>query len=1676
MRSRPIPAPKAKLIALALAACFSAHAVAQLPTGGSQPGVFTAATNGNTMTFTTLRDRAFINQQQFSIGKGYGVDVIQPMVSSRALFNVTGPDPSRILGSLTSNGGVFLINPAGIYVGPGANINVASFLASTIRLSEADFLAGNLRFPGTPGAGKVENFGAITTTAGGSVYLVAPDVENHGIITAPNGEILLAAGKSVELVNTATPGVRIEITADAGQALNVGKLLAESGRIGLAGALVRNSGEISAASAVREGGRVFLKASQTVEVDDAGRILAGGTRGGHVTLDSDDTTLVAGRIDATGNQGPGGRVELLGDKVGLVRNGAIDASGRSGGGVVLVGGDFQGKNPAVRNASYTFVEDGTKIAADATEHGDGGRVIVWADQATFAAGHLSARGGEQGGAGGLIEVSGKEHLDYRGLADTRAPNGQAGVLLLDPTDITIDNSSTAYGGFSSYGGAMYWDGGGYTTSTITWTTIEANLATSDVYVTTHSTNGGGVGNITIAASPFGGDALNITHTDSTTFTNTYSATYKNPNSHKLSLWANGDININASFAEGAYGGVGGTGGIDMIAGWNGSGGPFGGTAGLAGTSGQIVFHDSVVASRGPMNLTAGALIQFFAYGGSAGIDMDAGALTMSANWIELLGAQFSSVSDRRAYVYSNGDQTFNITGNAPNSHLLLRGGDGTTAYGNSAQISRFGGSGGQQFNFGSSAYGSDLLLLAGSGTGVKPNPPAGSDCYGGSCSDNSASIRNLGGGGQTFTFTNGGNLTMSGGTAGSNNYAEIDNAVGALKIQGPASITLTGGTGGAFNSANQEALSNAAGITSNGTLEIVAGNMTLNGGGDSATYGGALIGAPKIDITLTGSLVLNGGASNVTLAGGLPGGAAAIGWADAPIEVNIDAGGNVSLNGGSGAGGMAAIGAINHSAAVTIRAGDGYGYGGVSMTSYGGVAMIGSLGTAAGGTVKITADWMELGNGRIQTGTSGTVDLETFNGSIHQSSTGAIITDSLVAKASADYGYADITLPGQNVVAHANLEASGKYSYNIAFNSAAPMTHVNANAHANANTAYAYAFYGGDITLTSFNTGSATHGDLALGSIVSDDANASIDISARRIFDDNGVGVVNVRGRNVTLTAEGSPSADALAISADVEFGNNLNATATGYGGNAYGGIRIFNVGTHEAAGDSSPYGYVTLQDNTSNGGPMHYKGVGTIDIGYSHYFYAKGDLTVETPGAGSDVYVSGSLSNSYGGIALIAGRDVETGNGGSVTTNGTDHDILLAAGHDVVIGDAASDSINAAGGKVEILAGNQVHVGTYGSVAGSTGVAIGKPDAKPNSVLIEGSVESNDGAVAILASNSITLDGGYVAGVTGIAMTSAGGSVSIVNGGHIYGNSDVLINGASVLIDAGSEIIGESGVGISANSVLIQGLVGSYGAVSMLGTTSVDVDGGSIFGFDGIAISGGSVAIRNGAIIGAYAKDVAIVAGGNLDIDASHLMAYAGNVGLSAGGNIQLSNFSSVLAGGTDPGLGNVVAEAGGNIHLSNGSSIVAANDVYLLLNGANSQLILNDAADVASAAAPAKIISKYRSPSVIACETNCTTYIDFPARTSGGVIIDGVETTTTAVDGSGFFVNDESTPAVPGASLIVTYAPGGGAANAVTSAVDSAVTTVANQDEDEEKRKTQPVSTEGQSNESQDKPGQCT
>jgi len=465
------------IIAMAVAGCFAAPALHANPTGPTVVhGTALFQQTGNVLQVTNSPN-AIIHWQSFSIGAGEITRFIQQSGASAVLNRVVGQNPSAILGALQSNGRVFLINPNGIVFGAGSQVDVAGLVASTLNLSNADFLAGRMRFTEVPGAGSVVNQGSISTSSAGNVYLVGPAVTNQGLITSPGGEVILAAGNSVELVNPGTPNLRVEVAAAENEARNLGTIVADAGRVGIYAGLIHHSGTIRADSAVAtEDGRIVLRATKSVTVEATAVTTANGPAGGSVTIQSGDTTLVSGTIEAKGSEARGGTIQVLGNLVGLVENATIDASGAAGGGTVLVGGDFQGKNPDIPNAFRTYIGPEAVIRADATQAGDGGRVIVWADDVTRFYGAISARGGGEGGNGGFVEVSGKEVLRFYGAVDVRAPAGRAGTILLDPRDITIQDTGGAHNGQVTPGideSILFADGGSAADFTLNDEALEA---------------------------------------------------------------------------------------------------------------------------------------------------------------------------------------------------------------------------------------------------------------------------------------------------------------------------------------------------------------------------------------------------------------------------------------------------------------------------------------------------------------------------------------------------------------------------------------------------------------------------------------------------------------------------------------------------------------------------------------------------------------------------------------------------------------------------------------------------------------------------------------------------------------------------------------------------------------------------------------------------------------------------------------------------------------------------------------------------------------------------------------------------------------------------------------------------------------------------------------------------
>ena len=504
-----------------LAAVAASQPLWANPTGGAVvAGGAVIQSAGNTTTIQQSTDRAVIHWQGFSIAPGETTAFMQPSASAAVLNRVTSGDSSQILGNLQANGQVYLLNPNGIYVGPGATVNVNSFLATTHQMDEEGFMRGaDQALAGVSAAG-IHNAGTIRAE-GGDVYLVARNVENSGTIEAPEGTVGLMAGTKFYLQGGGhgTPAVRVDAVPnpeggrDGTGVENTGVIRAVQARLEAAGNLyalavsqrgivqatgvttkpdgtvvlgapggtVEQAGTVMAVDAGGDGGEIVLRAGE-VTMDPEAVMTAAGAEGGRVSVEAEGTAWVSGQVNTAGTAGRGGGVTVTAARVGL-RQAEVEVSGETGGGTVLLGGDFQGKNPAVRNAERAFVSADSVIRADAVTEGDGGKVITWSDQGTLFYGQVSARGGAMAGDGGLVEVSGRDYLDFQGRADTRAPMGEAGTLWLDPLNLTI--SSAADSGMNStvspFAPIIA------TSANLSWGTISAQLALGNVMVTTVGT-------------------------------------------------------------------------------------------------------------------------------------------------------------------------------------------------------------------------------------------------------------------------------------------------------------------------------------------------------------------------------------------------------------------------------------------------------------------------------------------------------------------------------------------------------------------------------------------------------------------------------------------------------------------------------------------------------------------------------------------------------------------------------------------------------------------------------------------------------------------------------------------------------------------------------------------------------------------------------------------------------------------------------------------------------------------------------------------------------------------------------------------------------------------------------------------------------------------------------------
>lgn len=843
---------------------------AELPSGyQTVSGSATFQQAGNTLNINAS-NKAIINYQRFNIGHGETVNIFSPL----SLHRVIGGNPSEILGNLNSTGKVFLINPSGIIFGQGTQVNVQGLVASTLQIKDDDFLAGKYAFQraaNTP-AGAIVNHGQLLASE--SLALLGASVQNTGQLQAPS--IQVAVGDTMtyflspEVAIDVKIGQSLKQKVDGFQAAiaNSGQITGETIKLqaklaqSFYESTVNNTGIIKAHGLSQNAAGEIIAIGQSDDqqafVYNTGALIADGVsngqssaHGGTIRLEG-DTTINTGTLSALGATGGiGGNVVMLGNTVQSSGNATIDVSGDHGGGTILLGGDYQGKNSDIRNALYNYSTPTVRLFANALTQGNGGKVILWADKKTVFQGNIEARGGSLGGNGGFVETSGKEILQAFGSVDARSPLGQNGQWLLDPNNITIQTNAPDLNIGASGTNPLLLESTN-DNAVVTSQTIQDAL-NNGTDVTIQTSNAGSHaqdGTIQIASSTL---IDKTTGTDATlTLKAHHSIIIDNSiirstgNGHRL------NVVLNADTDQGTGGGIGGA---------------------IKVASSTINTNDGNITMGGGANPLTSASIGTSQQREGVVIDVstiNAGAGTIS---IRGLGASAPGDNNQVGVLLKGGSQILTTTGDISiegrggngtggNRGILMDGnGVRTTVQTQDGDISMvgYGGNGSDNSNHGISLENGGQIISTGHGSvtvtgtggnGISDNNGIFMDGITGLVSDTKISAA-------------AGNLTVTGyggiaATGNSNRGVKLTNG-GNVMGTGTATVTLSGTGGGGTN--NNDGLF-LDGYSTNTTISSQTGNLTVTGIGGNGTTdnnrGIVLANGGQIKTTGAATLTVNG--------------------------------------------------------------------------------------------------------------------------------------------------------------------------------------------------------------------------------------------------------------------------------------------------------------------------------------------------------------------------------------------------------------------------------------------------------------------------------------------------------------------------------------------------------------------------------------------------------------------------------------------------------------------------------------------------------------------------------------------------------------------------------------------------------------------------------------------------
>ncbi len=1476
-----------KLFSVLALLFLNVNIVFALPSGQQVVnGNATFNTRGNSLTVTNSPN-TIINWQNFSILGNEAVLFSQQSSNSSVLNRIIGQNPSSILGLLQSNGRVFLINPNGIFFGKGAQVNVNGLIASTLGISNQDFLAGKYNFAAGATAGPIQNQGAITTPGGGAVYLISPNIENSGIITSPNGQVLLAAGHSVQLVDSSNPDIAVVVSADADNAVNLGQIISQSGKIGIYGGLISQKGLVSADSAtVGENGQIIFKAANDV------------------TLDAGSITSAKG----------GGTIKVLGGmESGTVTvNGTLDASapiGGNGGFIetsaskVSTGDDAHITTAAPYGKTGTWLIDPQTYNIDETEASNIGTALAGSNVTIDTTGSTASCTGVSCTGGSATDTAGDINVNYE---ITKSAGTGTTLSLLAYNNINITQPITCTSSTLNLTLAPGYNGTGIATLSssqninLNGGVLDAREYSGDLSLGPGST----VSNATLLAG-----TLTMPVSSTVNFNNlTLDTNFTVPHGSTLNVNSGSNLTLGSTLTLGDGSGGGTLNFPNML-----------GSQSLLGTGtvtfGNTVGTSSIVDGSGFTTLTLGSGLSINGAGTGSIYEVypggtlnnqatitPTGNLTINGS----LGSGFSTINNSGSITAGTSGKSITISAfNLNNTTGSITASNGGTLILNTPTFANTGSV--------TASSGGILVFEADSSEGWTNNSPG------------------------IIQAVSGGIIDLYSGTFNLPFFDSLNAAAGTLTLSGPYSTaTIDGGSTGVTITGSNVVLSPLSTVTFDNNLTLDTSFTVPNGSTLKVSNGNLTLGEGSI-LTLGDQ---NGPGTLYFISGSTPSllGSAMVtfGNPSSGVASEIYSSGSLTLGSGltisgSGNGQISSVGALTNNA--TITAGSS---GSTIIINTPTLTNAGSITASEGGTLQFEADSSEgwSNSGTIQALSGGTINLfsGTFNrtffdslnasgGTLYLAGTldnttgnpGALAingnttgTLTLQDGATINGGTIAAGVNGGNIVLPSNTNVSFNdltlnrdftipggseldvYSGNLTLGSGHTLTLGDGSG---GGTLYFY--NSSDQSLLSSGTSSVIFGNGSDTSYINNYYSTNLTLGSGLTINGSGTGGIYNFGGTITNNATIAPTGN-LSIYAGTIHNIGPGSITAGTSGMS----TIISASTFTNTGSITASGGGTLQlmadssEGWSNSGTIQALSGGTINLNSGTYtlpFFdslhaAAGTLTLSAPDSMATLDITNQTLTAGGTVGTLTLQDGATIDGGLQGGAITGSNIVLPVSTTVNFNNLTLDT------NFTVPSGSAINVNSGNLTLGNGRTLTLGDQSGP------GSLYFNLGSQSLLSSGTSTVTFAHAGGSTNIIEsyynndpTFTLGSGLTINGagkglilGNYIGAAGILDNLATItptgnLIISGFSSINNSGtlaftgsiiMGTGTTNTLINngtiapGGVGTVGALSIIGNLtqgdggqiSLDLGGTGANQYDKLVVSG-SVSL-NGTLNIGYAND----------------------------------------------------------------------------------------------------------------------------------------------------------------------------------------------------------------------------